>query len=145
SWGDEGVRINNRFFKGGNNFRGFDTAGLGPREVRYFYETDPLALDVGVPPPPFTVPDLDPNDGTQLTNDAGQLLYITARRDASGNLLPAKLQSFNALGGKAYAIGSLELSFPIPYAPDELGIKGALFTEFGTVGLLDKADRERRA
>ncbi|HEX5764291.1 MAG TPA: outer membrane protein assembly factor BamA, partial [Woeseiaceae bacterium] len=28
SWGDEGVRINNRFFKGGNSFRGFDVAGL---------------------------------------------------------------------------------------------------------------------
>jgi outer membrane protein insertion porin family len=40
SWGDEGIRINNRFFKGGNSFRGFDVAGLGPREVRYFYETE---------------------------------------------------------------------------------------------------------
>lgn len=30
----QGVRINNRFFKGGSSFRGFDTAGLGPRIVQ---------------------------------------------------------------------------------------------------------------
>ena len=29
----QGVRINNRFFRGGNSFRGFDVAGLGPRIV----------------------------------------------------------------------------------------------------------------
>ncbi|MDP3495230.1 MAG: outer membrane protein assembly factor BamA [Hyphomonadaceae bacterium] len=144
SWGDEGIRINNRFFKGGNSFRGFDVAGLGPREVRYYYDTEEVALDVGVQPPEFSVPQLN-TDGTQVVNDAGQLLYQTAARDASGNLLPSKVEAFNALGGKAYAIGSLELSFPIPYAPEELGIDGAFFTEFGTLGLLDDADRDRRA
>lgn len=30
---DQGVRINNRFFRGGSTFRGFDVAGLGPREI----------------------------------------------------------------------------------------------------------------
>ena len=67
SWGDEGIRINDRFFKGGNSFRGFDQAGLGPREVRYQYansqncaltnsscETPFLALAVGVAPPDFS-------------------------------------------------------------------------------------------
>lgn len=159
SWGDEGIRVNNRFFKGGNSFRGFDVAGLGPREVRYYYENSsdcrtladtsacavkPLALDPGVAPPEFTYARLN-NDGTQATNDAGQLIYDQAARDEAGNLLPMKVQGFNALGGKAYAIGSLELSFPIPYAPEELGIDGALFTEFGTVGLLDDQDKNRSA
>ena len=144
SWGDEGIRINNRFFKGGNSFRGFDVAGLGPREVRYSYAKESLALDVGIPPPAFTIPQLN-LDGTQAMTEDGQLLYTTASRDESGNVLPPKLDAFNALGGKAYAIGSFELSFPIPYAPEELGIDGALFAEFGTLGLLDEADRERRA
>ncbi|MBY9067581.1 outer membrane protein assembly factor BamA [Hyphomonas sp. WL0036] len=31
---DQGVRINNRFFRGGSTFRGFDVAGLGPREIQ---------------------------------------------------------------------------------------------------------------
>ncbi|HVY88293.1 MAG TPA: outer membrane protein assembly factor BamA [Hyphomonadaceae bacterium] len=144
SWGDEGVRINNRFFKGGNTFRGFDVAGIGPREVEYFYNTETIAVDVGQQPRDFSVPLLN-SDGTQQTNDAGQLLYTSAQRDASGKLLPAEIRSFNALGGKAYAIGSLALSFPIPFAPEEFGISGEFFTEFGTVGLLDDNDRDRRA
>ncbi len=32
-WGGDPVRINDRFFKGGNSFRGFETAGLGPRDA----------------------------------------------------------------------------------------------------------------
>ena len=32
-WGGDDVRINDRFFKGGNTFRGFETAGIGPRDT----------------------------------------------------------------------------------------------------------------
>ncbi|MFL5298272.1 MAG: BamA/TamA family outer membrane protein, partial [Phenylobacterium sp.] len=32
-WGGDHVRINDRFFRGGNNFRGFQTAGIGPRDL----------------------------------------------------------------------------------------------------------------
>jgi outer membrane protein insertion porin family len=32
-WNGDTVRINDRFFKGGQSFRGFDIAGLGPRTV----------------------------------------------------------------------------------------------------------------
>jgi outer membrane protein insertion porin family len=32
-WGGDTVRINDRFFKGGSSFRGFDVAGLGPRQL----------------------------------------------------------------------------------------------------------------
>jgi outer membrane protein insertion porin family len=32
-WGGDDVRINDRFFKGGSSFRGFDVAGLGPRQL----------------------------------------------------------------------------------------------------------------
>jgi outer membrane protein insertion porin family len=84
-WAGDNVRVNDRFYKGGNSFRGFDTAGLGPRDI---------------------------------TN---------GRRDA--------------LGGKAYAIGSLGLTIPT-YLPEQYGIKAALFSDFGTVGLLDKIDKQ---
>jgi outer membrane protein insertion porin family len=83
-WAGDTVRINDRFFRGGQNFRGFETAGLGPR------------------------------DTTQN------------RRDA--------------LGGKAYAIGTVELSIPT-FLPEQYGIKAGLFTDVGTVGLLDKEDK----
>lgn len=142
-WNDDIVRINNRFFKGGNSFRGFDVAGLGPREVQYFIPTETIALNEGIAPPEFSIPIFN-DDGTQSRNDAGQLLYTSAVRDANGQV-QSEIRAFNALGGKAFAIGAFELSFPIPFLPEELGIDGALFTEFGTLGLLEDVDRERRA
>lgn len=82
-WGGDSVRINDRFYKGGNSFRGFEVAGLGPRDT-------------------------------------------TGSRS-------------DALGGKAYAIGSVELSVPT-FLPEQYGIKAALFSDFGTVGMLDDID-----
>jgi outer membrane protein insertion porin family len=32
-WGGDDIRINDRFFKGGSSFRGFDVAGIGPRQL----------------------------------------------------------------------------------------------------------------
>ncbi len=44
-----------------------------------------------------------------------------------------------SVGGEAYAIGTVELRFP-NFLPDELGIKTSVFSDFGTVGLVqDKA------
>jgi outer membrane protein insertion porin family len=83
-WGGDHVRINDRFYKGGNTFRGFETAGIGPRDLS-FGRTD-------------------------------------------------------ALGGKAYAIGSVELTVPT-FLPEQYGIKAALFSDFGTLGLLDDVDK----
>ena len=79
-WGGDNVRINDRYFKGGNTFRGFEIAGIGPRDT---------AFD-------------------------------------------------EALGGKLFGIGSFELALP-NLLPAQYGIKTALFTEFGTLGSLDKS------
>ncbi len=93
-WGGKDVRINDRFFKGGLSFRGFDIAGIGPRIVELV------------------------DDGNGGTTDFPR----------------------DALGGKAFVIGALELSLPTGL-PEQYGIKGALFTEWGTLGLLDTADK----
>ncbi len=76
----DSVRINDRFYKGGASFRGFETAGIGPRELEFD----------------------------------------------------------EALGGNLYGIGTIELTFP-NYLPEQYGIRTALFSDFGTVGLLDKS------
>ncbi|MAI89437.1 outer membrane protein assembly factor BamA [Ponticaulis sp.] len=98
SYNDDDLRINNRFFRGGNSFRGFDVAGLGPRDV-------------------IITTDLDGN--------------VEEVRRASNQ---------SSLGGKMYAVGTLELAVP-NFLPEEYGIRTSLFTEFGTVGLLDEEDR----
>ena len=81
-YGGDTVRINDRFFKGGTTFRGFQIAGIGPRD--------------------------------RATNVA--------------------------YGGKLYAIGTLELTVPT-FLPEQYGIKASLFSDFGTLGLLDKTDK----
>ncbi|WP_371682921.1 outer membrane protein assembly factor BamA [Brevundimonas sp. MF30-B] len=57
-WGGDPVRINDRFFKGGNSFRGFENAGMGPRDLRtndslggnfYAIGTAELTLPNGLP------------------------------------------------------------------------------------------------
>jgi len=170
-WNDDDIRINNRFYKGGNSFRGFDTAGFGPREVSYASITSTALADTapteGVVSRPFFA--LENDDGSfsaitetsssyvsglqEATIDAngdvqertvGDLGYFqTAALDAEGNVIRDIAAKGNALGGKQYAIGSLELSFPVPFAPEEMGIGGALFTEFGVLGSLDDVDLDR--
>jgi outer membrane protein insertion porin family len=83
-WSNDNVRINDRFYKGGNTFRGFEIAGIGPRDLNF--------------------------------------------------------ERSDALGGKAYAIGTLELTVPT-FLPEQYGIKAALFTDFGTLGKLDRIDK----
>ncbi len=94
SWGGDTARINDRFFRGGNSFRGFETAGIGPRVVQR------------------REPDED--------GDA----FISG----------------DALGGNFYAISALELAFPLGL-PEQYGIRGSLFTEVGTLGLLPDEDQ----
>ncbi|GJL95385.1 MAG: outer membrane protein assembly factor BamA [Hyphococcus sp.] len=45
-----------------------------------------------------------------------------------------------ALGAKAYAIGTFEIVLPLPI-PDSYGLRAALFSDFGTVGLLDDSTK----
>ncbi len=87
-WAGDPVRINERYFKGGLDFRGFETAGIGPRDTSF------------------------------------------VRADA--------------LGGKMYAIGTVELLIPT-FLPEQYGIKAALFSDIGTLGKLDKTDKTYRA
>jgi outer membrane protein insertion porin family len=81
-WNGDSVRISDRFYKGGNSFRGFETAGIGPRDTQFG----------------------------------------------------------DALGGNFYAIGTAELSIPTGL-PEQYGIRAALFTDVGTLGLVDRSAR----
>ncbi|MCK5284436.1 MAG: outer membrane protein assembly factor BamA [Alphaproteobacteria bacterium] len=78
SYSDEDVAINERFFLGGSTLRGFEQAGLGPRDI--------------------------------VTDDS--------------------------LGGNYFYRGSAEVTFPV-FLPEELGVKGHAFSDFGTLWELD--------
>lgn len=73
----EDIAINDRFYIGGDTLRGFETAGIGPRD-----------------------------------------------------------QNGDALGGNRFLRGSVELAFPVGL-PDEFGVTGHAFSDFGTLGDVD--------
>jgi len=77
-YGDEDVKINERYYLGSRNLRGFEFGGVGPRD---------LATD-------------------------------------------------DSLGGNYFYRGSTELSFPVGL-PEEMGIKGHLFSDYGSLWDLD--------
>lgn len=85
SYGDARVAINERFFLGGNTLRGFERAGVGPRDI---------------------------NTG-------------------------------DALGGNFFYRGSVETTVPLGL-PEELGIMGHIFTDFGSLWELDDSGSEIR-
>ncbi len=45
-----------------------------------------------------------------------------------------------AIGAKVYAIGTFELKLPLPL-PKEYGLRASLFSDFGTVGLVDDSNK----
>ena len=115
-WGGDAVRINDRFFKGSNDFRGFDNAGVGPRLVQRVAFTG-LNEDGS---PNFGTASVDPNNEALLVDpETGELLTQDVRN--------------RALGGNAFALAGTELSFPVGIPQ----LEASLFAEAGTVGLLD--------
>lgn len=89
-WGGDPIRINDRFFKGGNSFRGFETAGIGPRDLTTgdalggnFYVIGTLEL---------TVPNYLPEEygiRTSLFTDVGTLGALDDRYTVNAQGLPA--------------------------------------------------------
>ncbi|NBX52784.1 MAG: outer membrane protein assembly factor BamA [Proteobacteria bacterium] len=85
----EDVNIQNNFFLGGNDIRGFAFYGIGPR--------------------------------------------VQSSKSINNN---------EAVGGKIYYVGTLELRFPVGL-PRELGINGALFWDNGVIKGVDKSIKQR--
>ncbi|MGV8951461.1 MAG: outer membrane protein assembly factor BamA [Cypionkella sp.] len=88
-WGGDPIRINDRFFKGGNSFRGFETAGIGPRDLTTqdalggnFYAIGTVQL---------TVPNFLPEQygiRTELFVDVGTLGALDDRYTVNAQGLP---------------------------------------------------------
>lgn len=85
-WNGKSAPVIDRFFKGGNSFRGFERSGIGPRED----------------------PQKDPPEGVRKAN------------------------SSDSVGGQIYAIGTVETTFRLGL-PKAFDIRGAVFTDFGTL------------
>lgn len=78
----------------------------------------------------------------------GQDVFLSDRFFVGGDTLrgfktagigPRDLRTGDALGGTRYARGSVELNFPLGL-PEEFGLKGHTFSDFGTLGHVDISD-----
>ena len=63
----------------------------------------------------------------------------TLRGFEYGGIGPRDLTTDDALGGNLFYRGSTELSFPVGL-PEEMGIKGHLFSDYGSLWSLDESD-----
>jgi outer membrane protein insertion porin family len=78
------VRINERFFKGGDSFRGFQLAGIGPRDIHIPGNGGSVGGNIyAIGTVQFRIPDFLPADygvGTSLFTDFGTLGKIDGNR-----------------------------------------------------------------
>lgn len=88
---DDSIRINNRFFRGGTSFRGFDVAGLGPRVV------DVLADNQGNP---ISVKGLNALGGKAYYQGTAELTFP--------NYLPEEYGIDTALFAEVGSVGILD-------------------------------------
>jgi len=88
-WAGDPIRINDRFFKGGNSFRGFETAGMGPRDL---LTTDALGGNFyAIGTLELTLPNLLPEEygiRTSLFVDVGTLGLLDDRYTLTDAGLP---------------------------------------------------------
>lgn len=97
------VRLIDRFYLGQPQLRGFDIRGIGPRIQR--------------------VPYLFAN-GNPVKDANGNFLLDTARK----NLL-----ADDAIGGRAYYLGHIEMQIPLGSGARELGLRPSVFVDVGSV------------
>ncbi|MBX9815245.1 MAG: outer membrane protein assembly factor BamA [Sphingomonas sp.] len=94
--GIDPIRINDRFYLGEPNFRGFQIRGVGPRVLRAFYFDDPTT-------------------GAQLVE--------TNRRNFQDD----------AIGGRAFYHGRVELEIPLGSGARELGLRPSIYSDIGAL------------
>jgi outer membrane protein insertion porin family len=106
--GIDKVRLTDRFFLGQPDFAGFNIRGIGPRVLRspYLFDSSGAPIVTGHNADGTPIYAVDPN-----------------RKNASDD----------ALGGRAYYFGKLELQIPLGNGARELGIRPSLFANFGSV------------
>jgi outer membrane protein insertion porin family len=101
--GRDPIRLTDRFTLGSPQMRGFDIRGVGPRVVRRLYSTNA--------------------DGTPIRDAGGNLTFVEDERQRRDE----------AIGGRYYYLGRLELQVPLSQSLRELGIRPSAFIDVGAL------------
>ena len=101
--GVDDIFLNDRFFLGEPQFRGFAIRGVGPRILTQFSLLDE-----------FNRPTVDAN---------GNILYVTERQQVQDD----------AIGGRNYYLGRAELEIPLGSGARELGLRPSIWADVGAL------------
>ncbi|MBV9694494.1 MAG: outer membrane protein assembly factor BamA, partial [Alphaproteobacteria bacterium] len=116
--------INERFFKGGDTFRGFALAGIGPRDLRVNKQVGALGGDVyAIGTAQLRLPDFLPEDygiNLSLFSDFGTLGHIDDKHLICGNNAQCLALIKDNLALRAS--GGLALGWKSPFGPIEIDI-----------------------
>lgn len=101
--GIDAIRLNDRWFLGEPQMRGFDIRGIGPRVLRYYAGGgDSYGIDITDPKNP---------------------IFNLDRKNAADD----------ALGGRVYYLGRAELEIPFGSAGKSMGLRPSIFADIGSV------------
>jgi|KBSMisStandDraft_5_1062788.scaffolds.fasta_scaffold23039_3 outer membrane protein insertion porin family len=128
-YGGQDVRLNERFFEGGDSFRGFKVAGIGPRELHAGRDDALGGETYAIGTFDLRLPDILPADygiSASLFTDIGTLGHISSQPGLQtcgrvGHLVPCieddlalRASAGIAIGWKS-PFGPLEVDLAVPY------------------------------
>ncbi len=120
-WGGQHVPINVRFFKGGDTFRGFDIAGIGPRDLVVKGKGGAVGGDAyAIGTFSLRLPSFLPEDygiGTSLFTDFGTLGHLDAN-PAPCNFLVSCVKDNMAFRASA----GISISWKSPFGPVQIDL-----------------------
>jgi outer membrane protein insertion porin family len=101
--GVDPILLTDRFTLGSPQMRGFDIRGVGPRVIRRLYDVNP--------------------NGSPVLDSAGNLTFVDDDSQVRDE----------AIGGRYYYLGHLELEIPVSNSIRELGIRPSVFADVGAL------------
>jgi outer membrane protein insertion porin family len=146
-WGGENVLLQDRFFVGGDNLRGFAPAGVGPRDTvsgdglggnKYYVGSVQLAVPLGLPKELGISGRVFTDFGSLWGNDQKNLALTAAQLASTGGVVPQILDSpaIRASAGVGVAwkspVGPIRLDLAVPIRKESFDKTQIFHVSFGT-------------
>ena len=146
-WGGQKVLLQDRFFVGGDNLRGFAPAGVGPRDTtsgdglggnKYYVGSVSLAVPLGLPKELGISGRVFSDFGSLWGNDQKNLALTPAQLVSTGGVVPQILDStaLRASAGVGVAwkspVGPIRLDLALPIKKEAFDKTQIFHVSFGT-------------
>ncbi len=146
-WGGQKVLLQDRFFVGGDNLRGFAPAGIGPRDIvssdalggnKYYVGSVALSVPLGLPKELGITGRVFTDFGTLFSNDQKNLVLTPAQLAVNGGVQPLILDSaaIRASAGVGISwkspVGPIRLDLAYPIKKEQFDKTQLFHVSFGT-------------